>query len=136
MGRKSTRLDHEKMGKVGEKTLLTKVNIPRPITLGGEVLEMTDIYALEEAGLLWICPVAYVVIQQPSGMKKGLIASKSRFSKKQLTIPRVELVAPQIVVNFRRWYSKSLPNYSIREVYGWSYNTVVLQWLQGYGSCK
>ena len=52
MGRKSTRLDHEKMGQVGEKTLLTKVNIPRPITLGGEVLEMTDIYALEEAGLL------------------------------------------------------------------------------------
>ena len=124
------------MGEVGEKTLLTKVSIPGPITLGGEVLEMTDIYALEEAGLLWICAVAYVVIQQSSGMKQGLSASKSRFSKKQLTIPRVELVAPQILVNFRRWYSKSLPNYSIREVYGWSYNTVVSQWLQGYGSYK
>ena len=46
-----------------------------------------------DARLLGACAVAYAVIQQPSGIKQGLISSKSRLPKKQLTIPRLELVA-------------------------------------------
>ena len=63
-----------------------------------------------DASLLGTCAVAYAVIQQPSGIKQGLIASKSRLSKKQMTIPRLELVAAQMVANVAENIKTPLPN--------------------------
>ena len=79
-----------------------------------------------DARLLGTCEVAYSVIQQPSGIKQGSIASNSRLSKKQITIPRLELVAAQMVANLAENIRTSLPNHNIREVHGWSDSTVVL----------
>ena len=66
---------------------------------------------------------------QPSGIKQVLIASKSRLSKKQLTIKRLESAAAQMVANLADNIESYLANYSIREVYGWLNSTVVLDWL-------
>ena len=117
-----------------EKKLPTKVNIPRTVNLGQEVLEMIDIHVFGDASLLGTCAVAYTVIR--SGNKHGLIASKSRLSKKQLTMPTLELVAAQMVANLANNMQNSLPNYNIREVYEWSDRTVVLHWLQGNRTYK
>ena len=76
-----------------EKKVPAKVNAPRAVNLSQEVLEMIDIHVSGDASLLGTCAVAYAVIRQPSGTKQGLIASKSRLSKKQLTMSRLELVA-------------------------------------------
>ena len=48
----------------------------------------------------------------------------------------MELVAAQIVPNSVDNIRNSLQLYYNREVYGWSYSTVVLQCLQGNGSYK
>lgn len=80
--------------------------------------------------------VAYAAMWQPSGIKQGLISSKSRLSKKQVTIKRLESAAAQIVANLADNIGSYLPNYSIREVYGWLNSTVVLDWLQCNGSYK
>ena len=66
---------------------------------------------------------------RPSGIKKVLIASKSRLSKKQLTMKRLESAAAQMVANLADNIESYLANYSIREVYGWLNSTVVLDWL-------
>lgn len=42
---------------------------------------------------------ASAVITQASGVSKGLIAAKSRLAKKNLTIPRLELVAAHMAAN-------------------------------------
>ena len=89
-----------------------------------------------DASLLGTCAVACAVMQQPSVIKQELIASKSRLSKKQMTIPRLELVAAQMVANLAENIRTSLQNHNIREVYGWSDSTVVLHWLQGNESYK
>ena len=47
-----------------------------------EVLEMIGIHVFGDASLLGTCAVAYAGMRQPSGTKQGLIASKSRLSKK------------------------------------------------------
>ena len=65
-----------------------------------------------------------------------LIASKSRFSKKQLSKPRLELVAAKMVANLAKKVGKPSPNNNIRKVYGWSVSTVVLHGLQSNGSYK
>ena len=53
-----------------------------------------------------------------------------------MAIPRLELVAAQMVANLAENIRTSLPNHNIREVHGWSDSTVVLHWLQGNGSYK
>ena len=89
-----------------------------------------------DASLLGTCAVPYAAKQQPSGIKQGLIAIKSRLSTKQMTIPRLKLVAAQIVANLTENIRTSLPNYNIRKVHGWSGSTAVLHWVQGNGSYK
>ena len=73
--------------------------------------------------------VACAAMWQPSGIKQVLIASKSRLSKKQLTIKRLESAAAQMVANLADNIESYLANYSIREVYGWLNSTVGLDWL-------
>ena len=114
-----------------ENKLPTKVNIPRTINLGQEVLEMIDIHVFRDVSLLGTCAVAYAVIRQPSVTKQGLIASKSKLSKKQLTISILGLLVTQMAANLANNIQNSLPNYNIREVYGWSDTAVVLHWLHG-----
>ena len=63
------------MGEV-KKKLPTKLNIPRTTKLGEEVLEMIDIHVFGDISLLGTCEGAYAVMQQSSGIKQGLIASK------------------------------------------------------------
>ena len=70
-----------------EKKLSIKVIIPRTSNLGQEMLEMINIHVSRYASLLGTCEVVYAVIRQPPGTKQGLIASKPRWSKKQLLIP-------------------------------------------------
>ena len=60
---------------------------------------MIDIHVFGDASLLETYAVPYAVIWQPPGTKQGLIASKSRLPKKQLTIPTLELVTAQMVEN-------------------------------------
>ena len=100
---------------MGEET--TKLNIPRTINLGQEVLEMIVIHIFGDASLLGACTVAYAVIRQPSGFKEGLIARKSRLPKKKSTIPRLELVAAQTMANLANNIQNSLPKFNIRDVY-------------------
>ena len=95
---------------------------------------MINIYVFGDASLLGTCAVAYAVIKQPSGSNKGLISSKSRLSKKQSTIPRLELVAVQMAENLASNIRSSLQNFNIREVYEWSdrqhnsFTLVTRQW--------
>ena len=118
------------------KNLPIKVNIPRTINFGQEVLEMKDIQVNWDASLLGTYAVAYAVIRQLSEIKQWLIGSKWRLSKKQLAIATVELVAAKEVASLVGNIRNSLPNHNIREVYGWSDGIIVLHGLQGNRSFK
>ena len=117
------------MEKVGNETT-NKSKSTKKIRLSNESLNVIDIHVFGDASLLGTCAVAYAVIQHPSGIKQGLITSKSRLSKKQMTIPRLELVAAQMVPNLVENVRTSLPNHNFREVHGWSDRTVA------YTGCK
>ena len=96
-----------------------------------DILEMIDIRVSGDESLLGTCTEAYIVIRQPSGTKQGSIASKSRYPKKQLKIPRLESVEAHMVANLADNIWNSLRNSNIREVYIQSGSTVVLCWLPG-----
>ena len=77
----------------------TKVEIPRSIPLKQESVAMVGLHVFTDASVLGCCAAAYVVVYQPSRVNHGLIASKSRLSKRDMTIPRLELIAAHMATN-------------------------------------
>ena len=73
-------------------------------------------------------------MNQPSAISQGLVASKSRISKRDLTIPRLELVSIHMACNLISNVKSALKNQNVRSVTGWIDSTVVLYWLNRQGS--
>ena len=52
-----------------------------------------DLHVFGDASILANCAAVYAVVYQPNITKKGLLVSKYLISKKDVTIPRLELVS-------------------------------------------
>ena len=66
----------------------------------------------------------YAIMQQPSGILKGLIASKSRIAKKGLAIPRLELVAGHKAAKLVHNVREALQGFPITNIYCWTASTL------------
>ena len=80
-----------------------------------------------DASVLGCCTAAYVVVYQPSSDDQSFIASKSRLSKRDMTIPRLELIAAYIATNLAANIKEALPSQNVRSVTCWTDSTVLLQ---------
>ena len=76
--------------------------------------------------MLGYCAIAYPVVSQPSKVKQGLVASKSRLSKKDITISRLELVATHMAANLTPNIKVTLKDLNIRSMIRSTDSTVVL----------
>ena len=119
-----------------EKTFPAKIEVPRSISLKQERVDSIDIHMFGDATLIGTTAVAYATVNQPSGNEQGLLASKSRFSRKGLTIPRLELIAAQMVANLAENIKSTIASHKIKTIYRWSDSLVVFQWLQGHDNYK
>ena len=97
---------------------------------------MVDLHVFGDASVLRCCAAAYVVVYQPPGVNQGLIASKSRLFKRDMTIPRLELIAAHTVTNSAANIREALLSQNIKSVTCWTDSTVVLQWLNDKGRYK
>ncbi len=78
----------------------------------------------------------YAITEQQSGIKQGIVASKSRLAKKGLTIPRLELVAGHMSTNLLHNVKESLVGFPVRNTFSWLDSTVALHWIKGNGEYK
>ncbi len=85
--------------KCWEQSLLQNVQIPRSVTAHQEDIKAIDLYAFGDASQKGVSTVACAVVFQESGVNQALITSKSRLSKKDLSIPRLGLVSGHISAN-------------------------------------
>jgi hypothetical protein len=76
------------------------------------------------------------VVDQPSGTTQTLVAAKSRLAKRNLTIPRLELISAHMAVNLLTNVRHALDRFLKVELHCWLDSTVVLYWLQGSGRYK
>ena len=97
-----------------------KVEIPRSIPLKQGSVTMVDLHVFGDASVLGCCAVAYVVVYQPSSVNQGLIASKSRLSKRDMTIPKLELIVRHMATNLAVNIREALPSQNIRSVTCWT----------------
>ena len=98
-----------------------KIQISRSVSI---------IHLFSDASINGVCTEAYAVIYQPNKISQGLITSKSRLVKRNLTIPRLELIAAQMPANLSQNMKNAVSNQNVRNFYVWSDSNVVLHWLK------
>ena len=119
-----------------EKVLPRDIEIPRTITSIQEKIKEIELHLFGDASIIGTSAAVYAVIKQSSSTTQGFTSSKSRLSKKNTSIPRLELIAAVMVANLSSNIQNSLSHLKITAVHGWSDSTVVLHWLQGNGTYK
>ena len=113
-----------------------KNEIPRLVALNKESITAVDFHIFGDASIVASFPVVYAVVHQPSVTKQGLGVSKSRISKKNLTIPRLELASAHMTLNLIENVKTALKRCNIRSITGWTDITLILHWLNRQGLCK
>ena len=79
-------------------TLNFKNEIPRSVALKGSITAV-NLHVFGDASIVASYAVVYAVVHEPSATNQGLVVSKSRISKKNLIIPRLELVSAHMASN-------------------------------------
>ena len=103
-----------------------KFTVPRSIPAFKDEIHSVDLHAFADASLTGVSAAVYVVAKQADGHSQGLLTSKSRLSKKDTTIPRLELVAAHMAATLLENTKSVLQKYPINRCYGWSDSTVIL----------
>lgn len=99
------------------RSLPEKFEIPRSILKANKEITTIDLHVFADASLNGVATVVYAIIDQGADKEQGLITSKSQFSKKGLTIPRLELVAGHMAANVVDNVKKALQGYPVRDIH-------------------
>ena len=75
------------------------VLIPRSIPVMNLEITEVQLHGFGDASKNGCCSAIYVVVHQGDVISHGLLTSNSRIAKRDLTIPRLELVASHMVAN-------------------------------------
>ena len=116
-----------------EEETLGEYSVPRSITRHQEEVEAVELHAFSDASIKRVGVAVYSVVHQPSGTTQQLVAAKGRLAKKNLTIPRLELVGAHMATNLLINVRNALDNIPTPQLFGWIDSTVALHWLKGNG---
>ena len=92
-------------------------------------VEAIELHLFADASNFTCSAVTVAVIEQSCGTVKGLLTSKSRISKKNTSIPRLELVAAHMAANMAKNIHNALHRPPIKSIVIWVDSMVVLYWL-------
>ena len=95
-----------------------------------ETIRSVTLQAFADISSKEVCAAVYAVVDKLKEKSQGLLTSKSRLSKKNLTIPRLELIAVNMATNLLSNAKIAMHKYPFPNCYGWSDSTRVLFWLQ------
>ena len=90
--------------------------MPRSVTLNKESITAVDLHVFGDASIVASCAVVYAVVRQPSVTKQGLVVSKSRISKKNLTISRLKPVSAHMASSLIENVKAALKRCNIKSI--------------------
>ena len=102
-----------------------------PQVIHREQIQCIELHSFGDASGNGVATCVYAVVQQDSGSSQGLIASRSRLSKRGLTIPRLELISGHIAVNHVRNVKEPLTGFPVTKVHCWLDSSLALFWIRG-----
>ncbi|XP_028405771.1 uncharacterized protein LOC114528347 [Dendronephthya gigantea] len=118
-----------------ENALPKQMEVPHSIAAFEELIEAVHLHAFGDTSSDGTCAAVYTLVHQQSGVNPGLVAAKSRLAKKNLTIPRLELVSAHMAANLIDNVKNAL-SYPVTSVFGWLDSTTALYWIKGNGNYK
>ena len=107
-----------------------KIALPRAILVKLKSVTVIDLDVFGEASILENCVAVYAVVYQPSITNMGILVSKSRISKKDVAIPRLELVSAHMDSNLVSNVLSALKTEKIRSVVGLAGNIMLVKSIQ------
>ena len=113
-----------------------KTELPRSIPLAQDSITAIDLHVFADTSIVANCTAVYAVVYQPNLVSQGLVTSKSRISKHNVTVPRLELISTHMGANLVQNVKSELESQNVRSVTGWTDSTVVLYWLNEKGNFK
>ena len=116
-----------------KESLPAEVNTQRPLAPYHEQVNLFELHVFGDASTIGVGAAVYSVVHQKSGVTQSLVTAKARLAKKDLTIPRSELVSPHMTTNLVMNVKNALTELPEPAVYGWLDSTVVLHWILGNG---
>ena len=119
-----------------EKALPDEIEVPRAITKHAEGVESIVLHGFSDASKQGISAAVYAIVNQNTGSNAGLLVAKSRLAKKDLSIPRLELVAGHLLANMLESTTTALTGMPISGSYAWLDSSVALYWIKGKGQYK
>ena len=96
-------------------------------------MDSFELHAFGDASTIGVGAAVYSVVHQKSGVTQFLVTAKARLAKKDLTIPRSELVSAHMATNLVMNLKNALTELPEPAVYGWFDSTVALHWILGNG---
>ena len=94
----------EKLAKAWLKWIaqLRSVKVPRSLVRQCNEVKSIDLHLFADASSLACSATTIALVKQDTGTVQGLLSSKSRISKRNTTMPRLELVAGHMVNNVQQ----------------------------------
>ena len=111
---------------------LRDIEIPRSLVPVGTT-KAVDLHLFADASTMACSTVAIAVVEQESTTSKGLLVSKSRLSKRNTSVPRLELVSGHMGANLAKNLTRALKRSPIRLVVIWMDSLVSLYWILNPG---
>ena len=112
------------------------MKVPRSIPSKRENITTIELHEFSDASGQGCSAVIYAVVKQGGNTNQGILVSKSRLAKRDLTIPRLELGICHMVANLLANTIKALEQFEIAKTYEWTDSSVCLHWIQGDGAYK
>ena len=113
------------------------LEVPRPLTPFHQPVKSLCLHAFGDASKDGIAAAVYAVVEQASGTTQGIaVCSKSRVAKKNLTMPRLELVAGHMAANLVANVEQAIGAEKVKSVHCWLDSTVAMYWMNGQGEYR
>lgn len=110
-----------------------RITIPRSVV--NRKKEQLSLHGFADASKLAVCAAVYVQAAYSSGKtSQNLLVSKARVAPKNVSIPRLELVAAHTLAKLISHVNRTLSSYDIWRNHLWSDSTTVLHWLANRGT--
>ena len=112
-----------------KESLPAEVNTQRPLAPYHEQVDSFELHAFGDVSAIGVGAAVYSVVRQKSGVTQSLVSAKARLAKKDLTVPRSELVSAHMATNLVMNVKNALTELPEPAVYGWLDSTVALHWI-------
>ena len=113
-------------------TLREDLVVPRALTPYHQPTSQLTLHAFGDASVNGACVAVYAVVHLGEIVTQQLVCAKSRLAKKNLTIPRLELIARHMSVNLVTNVQAALTIHP-STIHCWLDSTIALYWIKGQG---